>query len=223
MGLLIHHPISPFSRKVRILLSEKRVLFVLKEEEPWHLSPEALRFNPAGELPIFVYDGNVICGNNAICEFLNEFYHPKEIPLIGGDCKQRAEIRRLNEWFDTKFYREVYKTIVNEKVFKRFTSGIAPDSKILKSGLYNLNFHMEYLDWLCENRNFLAGDNFSLADIAAAAHLSVIDYLGDIPWEGYKNAKIWYSKVKSRPSFKEILKDNIKGILPSKHYSNLDF
>lgn len=82
---------------------------------------------------------------------------------------------------------------------------------------------MEYLDWLCETRKFLAGDVFSLADISAAAQLSVIDYLGDIPWEGYKNAKIWYSKIKSRPSFKEILKDNIKGILPSKHYNNLDF
>ncbi len=223
MVLLIHHPISPFSRKVRLLMGEKRILFVLKEEDPWNLSKEALRLNPAGELPIFVYDGNVITGNNAICEFLDEAYKQKEIPIINGDVRQRAEIRRLTEWFDTKFYREVYRNIVTEKVFKRFMAGTAPDSKILKSGLNNLNFHMEYIDWLCENRNFLAGNNFSLADIAAAAQLSIIDYLGDVPWEGYKNAKLWYSKIKSRPSFKDILKDNIKGILPSKHYNNLDF
>lgn len=223
MVLLIHHPISPFSRKVRLLMGEKRILFVLKEEDPWNLSKEALHLNPAGELPIFVYDGNVITGNNAICEFLDEAYKQKEIPIINGDVRQRAEIRRLTEWFDTKFYREVYRNIVTEKVFKRFMAGTAPDSKILKSGLNNLNFHMEYIDWLCENRNFLAGDNFSLADIAAAAQLSIIDYLGDVPWEGYKNAKLWYSKIKSRPSFKDILKDNIKGILPSKHYNNLDF
>ena len=223
MVLLIHHPISPFSRKVRLLMGEKRILFVLKEEDPWNLSKEALRLNPAGELPIFVYDGNVITGNNAICEFLDEAYKQKEIPIINGDVRQRAEIRRLTEWFDTKLYREVYRNIVTEKVFKRFMAGTAPDSKILKSGLNNLNFHMEYIDWLCENRNFLAGDNFSLADIAAAAQLSIIDYLGDVPWEGYKNAKLWYSKIKSRPSFKDILKDNIKGILPSKHYNNLDF
>lgn len=223
MVLLIHHPISPFSRKVRLLMGEKRILFVLKEEDPWNLSKEALRLNPAGELPIFVYDGNVITGNNAICEFLDEAYKQKEIPIINGDVRQRAEIRRLTEWFDTKFYREVYRNIVTEKVFKRFMAGTAPDSKILKSGLNNLNFHMEYIDWLCENRNFLAGDNFSLADIAATAQLSIIDYLGDVPWEGYKNAKLWYSKIKSRPSFKDILKDNIKGILPSKHYNNLDF
>ena len=223
MVLLIHHPVSSHSRKVRLLLAEKRILFVLKEEEPWHLSPEALRLNPAGELPIFIFDGNVIAGNNAICEFLDEAYKNKEISLINGDVRQHAEIRRITEWFDNKFYREVYRNLVTEKVFKRFISGLAPDSRMLKTGLNNLNFHMEYLDWLCESRKFLAGDEFSMADISAAAQLSVIDYLGDVPWEGYKNAKVWYSKIKSRPSFKEILKDNIKGILPSKHYTNLDF
>lgn len=221
MVLLIHHPVSPYSRKVRILMSEKRMLFVLKEEEPWKLSPDVFKLNPAGELPIFLYDGNIVVGNYAITEYLEEFN--KEIKLLPQDIKQRAEVRRLVEWFDEKFYREVYKNIVAEKVHKRFGIGSAPDSRILKVGLNNLNFHLEYIDWLTERHNYLAGDDFSLADITAAAHLSVVDYLGDIPWDGYKNAKLWYSKIKSRPSFKEILKDNIKGILPAKHYINLDF
>ena len=132
-------------------------------------------------------------------------------------------MRRLVEWFDDKFYREVYRNVVMEKVHRRFGTGQAPDSRLLKAGLNNLNFHLEYIDWLIERRNYLAGENFSWADIAAAAHLSIVDYLGDIPWESYKNAKLWYSKIKSRPSFKDILKDNIKGILPAKHYANLDF
>lgn len=202
-------------------MSEKRMLFVLKEEEPWKLSPDVFKLNPAGELPIFLYDGNIVVGNYAITEYLEEFN--KEIKLLPQDIKQRAEVRRLVEWFDEKFYREVYKNIVAEKVHKRFGIGSAPDSRILKVGLNNLNFHLEYIDWLTERHNYLAGDDFSLADITAAAHLSVVDYLGDIPWDGYKNAKLWYSKIKSRPSFKEILKDNIKGILPAKHYINLDF
>lgn len=221
MVLLIHHPVSPYSRKIRILMSEKRMLFVLKEEEPWKLSPDVFKLNPAGELPIFLYDGNIVVGNYAITEYLEEFN--KEIKLLPQDIKQRAEVRRLVEWFDEKFYKEVYKNIVAEKVHKRFGIGSAPDSRILKIGLNNLNFHLEYIDWLTERHNYLAGDDFSLADITAAAHLSVVDYLGDIPWDGYKNAKLWYSKIKSRPSFKEILKDNIKGILPAKHYINLDF
>ena len=187
MVLLIHHPVSPFSRKVRIAMSEKRMLFVLKEEEPWRLSQDVYKLNPAGELPVYVYDGNVISGNYAICEFLEEV--SKDYKLLPAEIQARAEVRRLTEWFDVKFYREVYRNVVVEKVDKRY----------------------------------LAGETFTLADVTAAAHLSVIDYLGDVPWESYKNAKLWYSKIKSRPSFKDILRDSIKGILPAKHYANLDF
>lgn len=221
MVLLIHHPVSPFARKIRMLMSEKKMLFILKEEEPWHLSEDVYKLNPAGELPIFLSDGNVILGNYAITEYLEET--SGEVPLLYGDSKQRAEIRRLVDWFDSKFYKEVYRNIVYEKVHKRFALGSAPDSKILKVGLNNLNFHLEYMDWLLEKRKYLAGDDLSLADLTAAAHLSVIDYLGDVPWDEFRNVKLWYSKVKSRPCFKDILKDNVRGILPSKHYANLDF
>lgn len=221
MVLLIHHPVSPHARKIRAVMAEKKMLFILKEEEPWKLSEDVYKLNPAGELPIFLSDGVVVSGNYAITEYLEETN--AEIPLIKGDARQRAEIRRLTEWFDNKFYREVYRNIVAEKIQKRFAQGLAPDSKILKVGLNNLNFHLEYIDWLLERRKYLAGDELTLADLTAAAHLSIIDYLGDVPWEMYRNAKIWYSKIKSRPSFKEILKDNIRGVLPAKHYANLDF
>lgn len=221
MVLLVHHPVSPFSRKVRIILAEKKMLFVLREEQPWQPSEQLLNLNPAGSLPVFVYDGKVVAGNYAITEFLEETC--PDVPLLPKTPQARAEVRRLCEWFDDKFYSEVFKTIVAEKIYKRFLENQAPNSRLLKAGLSNLSFHMEYIDWLAERRNYLAGDDFSLADIAAVAQLSVIDYLGDIPWDGYKNAKIWYSKIKSRPSFKDILKDTIKGILPSKHYANLDF
>lgn len=221
MVLLIHHTVSPFCRKIRIAMSEKKMLFVLKEDEPWKPSPEIYKLTPSGEVPIFLSDGHAICGNYAISEYLEDIN--KEFPLLPEGSKERAEARRLIEWFDEKFYREVYKNIVTEKVHKRFAKGLPPDSKVLKTGLNNLNFHLEYLDWLCERRNYIAGEELSLADITAAAHLSIIDYLGDIPWEGYKNTKIWYSKMKSRPSFKDILRDGIKGVLPSKHYANLDF
>ena len=221
MALLIHHPSSPFCRKIRMLMSEKRMLFVLKEVEPWNMPDDVYKLNPAGELPIYASDGIVISGNYAVSEYLEEY--SKEVRLLPEDIKARAEIRRVVEWFDDKFYKEVYKYIVSEKIHKRFSKGEAPDSRVLKMGLNNLNFHMEYIDWLTERNNYLCGNDFTLADITAAAHLSVVDYLGDMPWDMYKNAKVWYSKIKSRPCFKDILKDTIRGILPSRHYANLDF
>lgn len=221
MVLLVGHTISPQSRKIRIMLSEKKVLFVLKEEEPWRLSADFKKLNLAGELPVLIFDGHVISGNYAVTEYLEEHY---PLPsLIGKDHIERAEVRRLTDWFDQKFYREVYQYVVGEKVLRRFQHNGAPDARVIRAGLNNLKYHLEYLDWLTERNNYLAGSVFSLADVTAAAHLSILDYLGDIEWESYKNAKLWYSKIKSRPSFQDILKDTIKGVMASQSYQNLDF
>ncbi len=202
-------------------MSEKRMLFILKEEEPWHPSPDLYKLNPAGDLPVFLNDGNIIVGHYAISEYLEETV--AEAPLIFGTPKQKAEIRRMTDWFDDKFYREVYRNIVAEKVYKRFAKGLAPDSKILKIGLNNLGYHLEYIEWLLEKHQYLAGEELSLADLTAAAHFSVIDYLGDVPWDEFSSSKLWYSKIKSRPAFKDLLKDTIRGILPARNYTNLDF
>lgn len=221
MVLLVHHTLSPLSRKARIVLSEKKMLFVLKEEKPWQLSKDLQKINPSGQLPMLIFDGNAVIGDYAVSEYLEET--GKEPKLLPENPLKRAEVRSLCSWFDNKFYSEVFRYIVDEKVIKRFKTGQAPNSKILKAGQNNLQFHLEYLDWMAEKSNYLCGDVMSLADVSAAAHLSVLDYLGDIEWENYKNAKLWYSKMKSRPSFKDILKDTIKGITPSKNYRNLDF
>ena len=221
MVLLVHNSVLPQCRKIRVIMAEKKMLFVLKEENPWRLSKDIMKINPAGELPIFIFDGNIIAGNYAITEFLEETYTQNR--LIQGNNKERAEIRRLTDWFDNKFYRDVYQYIAGEKIYKRFVLHQPPESKRIKAGVNNVRFHMEYIDWIVERNNYLVGNELSLADISAAAQLSVIDYLGDVPWEDFKNAKLWYSKIKSRPSFKEILNDRIKGIYPSKHYEDLDF
>ncbi len=221
MVLLVHHSVSPQSRKIRLIMAEKKMLFVLKEEEPWKLSQDILNINPAGNLPILVFDGKVVAGDYAITEYLEE--SNPQYKLLPEDILERAEVRRIMEWFDVKFYNEVYKYIVAEKVIKRFQYKEAPNSKILKAGVNNLKYHMEYLEYLTDRNNYLAGKNLTMADLAAAAHLSIVDYLGDVPWSDYKNTKLWYAKIKSRPSFKDILKDNIKGITPSATYADLDF
>jgi glutathione S-transferase len=222
MRTLYHLWLSPFCRKVRIVLLEKKIEFQMRVENVWERRPEFLALNPAGEVPVLVEpDGTALSDGAAICEFLDEI-HP-DPPLIGRSTPERAEVRRLAAWFDRKFDHEVTRNLVDEKIMKRFLRLGEPNSQAIRAGHANLRHHLDYVAFLVERRKWLAGDALSLADIAAAAHLSVIDYLGDVPWDGHEAVKDWYARVKSRPSFRPILADHIPGVPPPKHYADLDF
>lgn len=222
MRTLYHGWLSPTSRKVRIVLGEKGLEFDLVVEKDWERRREFLILNPAGTVPVLVEDDGVAFADaGAICEYLDETHAAGA--LIGSDVRERAEVRRLAAWFDTKFYREVTQNLVGEKLYKRFMSMGTPDSSAIRAGHQNLVPHLEYIAWLCDRRTWLAGPKFSLADAAAAAQISCVDYLGDVPWAEHPGAKDWYARVKSRPSFRPLLADYIPGLPPPKHYANLDF
>jgi glutathione S-transferase len=222
MRRLYHLPLSPQSRKVRVVLAEKRLPVELKAERVWERRPEFLALNPAGEVPVLVDEGGeVIADSGAICEYLEEL-HP-DPPLLGRDALSRAETRRLVAWFDGKFADEVTANLLGEKVLKRFLGLGEPSSDAIRAGNENIHYHLDYIAYLTERRRWLAGDEFSLADIAAAAHLSTADYLGDVPWGAHEEAKDWYARVKSRPSFRPLLADHIPGLPPPGHYADLDF
>lgn len=222
MRTLYHLWLSPFSRKVRVAMAEKKLEFAMQIEQVWERRRGFLAMNPAGQVPVLVEeDGTAIADSNVICEYLDEIY--PDPPLIGETPLQRAEARRLSAWFDTKFQREVTANLVGEKVNKRFLNLGEPDSNAIRAGLANIHYHLDYITYLMEQRDWLAGDRFSIADITAAAHLSTIDYLGDVPWKQHNPAKDWYARIKSRPSFRPLLSDHIPGMAPPKHYPDPDF
>jgi glutathione S-transferase len=222
MRLLYHLPLSPASRKIRIVLQEKTLDFTLKVEKTWERRPEFLALNPAGEVPVLIEpDGTVLAESSAIAEYVDEVY--RERLLLGLNPVDRAEVRRLVAWFDIKMNHEVTENLVGEKLMKRLLGVGQPNSAAIRAGKANIGYHLDYIGYLIERRRWLAGDHFSLADIAAAAHLSAIDYLGDVPWEAHEPAKEWYARVKSRPSFRPILADHIPGAPPPPHYADLDF
>jgi glutathione S-transferase len=222
MRILHHLWLSPYARKVRVALKEKGLDFELALEKVWERRPEFLALNPAGTVPVLVDDdGSVIAESGVICEYLEEAY--AEAPLLGESSAERAEVRRLVAWFDLKFAREVTDNLYREKVMKRFLGLGEPSSQAIRAGHANIHYHLDYIAWLAERRRFLAGEHFSLADIAAAAHLSSLDYLGDVPWAQHAGAKDWYARLKSRPSFRPLLADRIPGTLPPVHYADLDF
>jgi glutathione S-transferase len=222
MRLLYHLWLSPFARKVRIVLAEKTLEVTLRIEKVWERRPEFLALNPAGEVPVLIEpDGTVLADATAIAEFLDETYREKLLlPIAPAD---RAEARRLVAWFDVKMNHEVTENLLGEKLMKRFTGIGQPNSSAIRAGKSNLAYHLDYIAYLAERRRWLAGDHFSLADISAAAHLSALDYLSDVDWDAHEPAKEWYARVKSRPSFRPLLADHVPGIAAPPHYADLDF
>ncbi|MCS6855761.1 MAG: glutathione S-transferase family protein [Elioraea sp.] len=222
MRVLYHFPLSPFSRKVRLALAEKRLPFELREEKVWERRPEFLALNPAGQVPVLVEEGGLVIPDSVvITEYLEETY--REVPLLGATAAERVECRRLVAWFDGKFAREVTDKLLLEKVVKRLIGRGVPDAGAIRAGYANLRTHLAYVAELAEQRRWLAGDALSLADFAAAAHLSVLDFAGEIDWSIAPAAKEWYARIKSRPSFRPLLADRVPGLRPPDHYADLDF
>lgn len=223
MRTLYHHPLCPFSRLVRVVLAEKKLDFDAQIEKFWERRPDFVALSPSGEVPVLVEEGGTALTDAvAIVEYLDEVH--REPPLLPSDPLARAEVRRLVGWFGVKFHAEVTANLAGEKVFKRLSTQHAePDSRKIRAGFANIHEHLNYIGWLTERRTWLAGGVFTMADIAAAAQVSVIDYMGDVPWDSHVAAKDWYARVKSRPSFRTLLNDHLPGVPPPRHYADLDF
>ncbi len=227
---LHHHPFCPQSRFVRLLLAEYGLEPNLVEEKVWERRPGFLALNPSGETPVIVEEHvPSVPGASIIAEYLDETrgLALAERRMLPEDPLGRVEVRRLTAWFHEKMFVECTEHLVRERIYKRYMNreqgGGPPDAASLRMARTNLRYHLKYVGWLAKARKWLAGDNFSHADLAAAAHISVVDYLGDVPWDEDESARDWYARVKSRPSFRGLLAESIPGMPPSKTYADLDF
>lgn len=221
MVRLYHVPLSPFCRKVRLVLAEKKIDCELVEERYWEPSRDFLARNPAGKVPVLKLGRNTLSESQAICEYLEETHvEPALMPL---KKEARYEVRRLCAWFDDKFHHEVTSKLLYERVNKKLMFKEYPDSRKVKEGLKAIKLHLSYMTQLLEHRKWLAGDQMSLADFAAAAHISALDYCSDVDWNSFGDVKEWYAKLKSRPAFRTLLTDQVSGFPPARHYADLDF
>jgi glutathione S-transferase len=221
MHRLYHVPLSPFCRKVRLVLAEKKIEVELVEERYWEADTDFLRRNPAGKVPVLKMDGLTLAESTPICEFIEE-KHPTP-PLFPSDPEGRFEVRRLVAWFDDKFHNEVTSKLLYERVNKKIEKTGYPDSSNVKAGAKAIKFHLDYMSWLLDQRRWLAGPSLTLADFAAAAHFSALDYISDVDWNRTPNVREWYATIKSRPAFRSILADNVPGFPAPAHYADLDF
>ena len=222
MWRLYQFPLCPFSRKVRLLMSEKNIGYELWRENPWEPSEGFWRLNAAGRTPVLEdkAKGIVIADSRAICEYFEETVD--RAAMINGTAANRAEIRRLVALFDENFYGDVTAPLLHERMKKRLVLRQPPDSRTLREAMKLAHEHLEYIDWLVDTRAWLAGSTMSLADLAAAAQISVADYLGGIDWTGHEQARGWYAVFKSRPSFRPLLTERMEVIQPPVHYAQVD-
>ncbi|MBO6609326.1 MULTISPECIES: glutathione S-transferase family protein [Altererythrobacter] len=222
MWRLYQFPLCPFSRKIRLLLGEKNVAYEMVREDPWSASDYFWNLNPAGRTPVMVHQerDTVLCDSRAIAEYFEETVNKS--PMINGTSANRAEIRRLVALFDENFYNDVTAPLLNERMKKRIVLNQPPDSRVLREAMKLAHGHLDYMDWLIDNRPWLAGSTMSLADLAAAAQISVADYLGGIDWAGHEQTRGWYAVFKSRPSFRPLLTERMGVIQPPAHYAKVD-
>jgi glutathione S-transferase len=223
MWHLLQFPLCPFSRKVRLQLGEKGIAYSLKRENPWDYRDEFLHMNPAARTPVMQDEarGLILADSVAISEYIEEM--SDKVPLISGSSAYRAETRRLVAWFDQQFYGDVTAPLLHERMRKRLVQRQPPDSSVLREAMRLANGHLDYIDYLIDHRAWVAGNIMSMADMAAAAQISVADYLGGIDWTGHEQTKGWYAKFKSRPSFRPLLSERMEGITPPPHYELVDF
>lgn len=227
---LFHHPVCPHSRFIRLALAESGLEAQLAEVRAWERRDDFLVLNPAGTTPVLVDESRPsIPGASIIAEYVDETYGEAlgNHRLLPADTGGRIEVRRLTSWFNDKLFEEVSGPLVTERFYKRHMSedqgGGPPDTDVMRAARNNIRYHLAYIGWLIGHRDWLAGERMSYADLAAAAHLSIVDYLGDVPWNENETAKIWYARMKSRPAFRPLLAENIAGITASETYANLDF
>lgn len=223
MWQLFQFQLCPFSRKVRLLLGEKGIGYDLVRVSPWLREDGFLDLNPAGQTPVMVdaAQGVTLIHSAAICEYFEET--SDKSPMISGTAPNRAEIRRLAAWFDEQFFAQVVGPLLHERMEKRLVQRAAPDASVLRHAMKNANDMLDYCDWLLDHRRWFAGATMSLADLAAAAHISVADYLGGIDWRGHEQTRAWYAGLKSRPSFRPLLSERMEAIVPPAHYDKVDF
>ena len=222
MWRLYQFPLCPFSRKVRLLLGEKRIAYELCQVIPWRRQLEFRQLNRTGRTPAMqdAEHGIVLADSRAICEYFEETV--VGFPLMSGSAEQRAEIRRLVAWFDEQFYAEVTWPLLRGRLITPAKTGGNRNTGMLPGARRKADAYLDELGYYLGHRRWLAGPTLSLADLAAAAQISVSDYFGGIDWSGHEQANVWYSVLKSRPSFQPILAARVAGIEPPPHYSDLD-
>lgn len=225
MPTLLQHRLDPASRLIRLMFGEYGIDPVLEDVSHWKRDERLTAINPAATVPLLIEpDIDPLIGVSAVMHFVEERYAPSRVAgLMPADPKGRAEMWRMLDWVLSRFSDEVTRYMLEEKIGKRELRHGVPDPSALRAAKANLAEHMQYFSYLLATRRWLCGEELTLSDFALAAHLSTLDYLGDVDWESHEEVRLWFARIKSRPAFRTLLSDRVVGMPASKTYADLDF
>ncbi|MFN0023537.1 MAG: glutathione S-transferase family protein [Parvularculaceae bacterium] len=226
MRSLLGQAFDPATRFVRLALAEKGLVARFVETAPGEPDSDLAQHNPALCIPVLIDEppsGGEIAVSpvHAIAEYLEEAYG--DVALLPATSAGRAEVRRLFAWFSDKFDREATALIARPRISGGVHGRRWGDPEPLRQFTDALVWHFDYLSFLLERRQWIAGDRLTIADLAAAAQLSVNDYFSLVPWSDFPDVRDWYARMKSRPSMRPILADKLAGAPAPAHYVNPDF
>jgi glutathione S-transferase len=197
---LYDHPDCPYGMKVRIVLAEKDMdceIVTVDMQSGQHRQPEFLKLNPFGRVPVLVDEGCVVYDSTIINEYLDDEY--PEPALRPADSDERARMRLLEDYADTAF---TLPAMALQHELAKASS--ARDESRVKAARDVVLKSLAMLDRELEGKEYLAGEDFSLADVAFAPMVLQLEQLG-VQLDGtLKNVKGWAQRLAARPSIAKV-------------------
>lgn len=193
-------PLSPFVRKVHVLAAEKDVTIEMVLGKPGEPSAEFLAASPFGKIPALQDGDFTISDSTAIATYIDAL-HPQP-SMLPGDARAKARAIWFEEFADTMLVAAGGKVLFNRFVGPKLM-GRPGDEAAAEQGLQELAPLMDYLEAHAPDSGWLAGDDFSIGDIAVACTLRSLGYVGLEPDEAvHPRTAAWYERVKHRPSWR---------------------
>lgn len=222
MYTLWYHTSCPFSRQARAILTAMELRLQIRVVEYWKEDQAFAAVSDLCILPVLSRpDIGAVEGVYAIIEYL--MCLSTHSHLFPRGTKVQCELRKLLSLINERFYFHVTKAVVDEKFIRLVLDLGCPSTARLRSASSRQSTYLSYFTYLVKERRFLVWDKISIADVALASHISVLDYFGSISWYRYPSLKEWYQVIKSLPYFRVLLEERLSSFTPPIYYKQLDF
>jgi glutathione S-transferase len=161
-------------------------------------TPEFLKLNPAGRVPVLVDGDFVLWESNAIAQYLAS-QQPNS--LYPEDIKIRADVMRWQCW-QMAHWKMGCQPMQYEHLIKPLLRLGKPDSQVVEQAIATFHKDAGVLEGWLSDRAYLVNESLTLADFAVATFLLYAEP-AHLPLESYPNIQRWYAQVRALPAWQE--------------------